>query len=111
MNTATQIQYNEIISQITTAGVSYNVIDVCETNGISIYLEINGMKCRFSDHSVTNTHRIFNEVHFDLPIKSFMGGKTVVSNVFSKQMDYNKMAIIYKQRLPKHSFPKGWAQL
>lgn len=111
MNTATQTQYNEIVSQLNATGVSHSLIAISESNGISIYLEINGLKCRFSDHSVTNTHRMFNEVHFDLPIKSFMGGKTVVANLFNRNLDYNTMATVYRQRLPKSTYPKGWSQL
>jgi hypothetical protein len=39
-----------------------------DTNGMSIYYDINGNKVRFSNHSVLSKNRIENEIHFSLPI-------------------------------------------
>lgn len=68
-----QSQKVEIEKQITNAGFSFDFKGMSEANGMSIYFEINGNKCRFSNHSVTNSDRVFNEKHFDLPFVKTIG--------------------------------------
>ena len=51
-------------------GFDYAFSSVSDTNGLSIYYSVmeNGseVKYRFSDHSVKNIQRVFNERHFDV---------------------------------------------
>lgn len=47
-------------------GVNHTGINLCVTNGISLYTTINGVKVRISDHSVTSYERIVNEAHVSL---------------------------------------------
>lgn len=52
---------------LTEKGLEFSYITTSETNfGTSIYYRVNDVKYRFSDHSVTNYDRIFNEEHFNL---------------------------------------------
>ena len=56
-------QVRQILAQL---GVSHGDINLCVTNGISLYTTINGVKVRISDHSVTSYERIVNEAHVSL---------------------------------------------
>lgn len=45
---------------------NYEYVGYSDTNGQSMYFDIDGVKVRFSDHSVINKDRMSNEVHFSL---------------------------------------------
>ena len=78
-------QSTEIEKQLTNKGVDFSFIGSSDTNGISIYYRIKGMKCRFSDHSVTNTSRVREECHFNLPFVNTIGfknGEAVTRKVY-----------------------------
>jgi hypothetical protein len=47
-------------------GFNYQYINYSDTNGQSMYFDVDGVKVRFSDHSVTNKDRITNELHFSI---------------------------------------------
>lgn len=47
-------------------GFNYYYVGYSDTNGQSMYFNVDGIKVRFSDHSVTNKDRMENEVHFDI---------------------------------------------
>lgn len=48
---------------------NYEYVGYSDTNGHSMYFKVDAIKVRFSDHSVTNSDRIQNEVHFHLNLK------------------------------------------
>lgn len=62
-----QEQRAEIERQMNEKGLNFDFSGMSDTNGLSIYYIVDGVKYRFSDHSVTNYDRIMNEKHFDLP--------------------------------------------
>lgn len=68
-----QAQRTEIEKQAKEAGIELSYVGCSDTNGMSIYFECDGVKYRFSDHSVKNIDRMNNEKHFDLPFKKTMG--------------------------------------
>ena len=73
MTTLSKKQLEKIKSVLNDLEISYIFSSFAETNfGTSFYFIINKNKCRFSDHSVTNFNRLFSEIHFDLPYKSFL---------------------------------------
>jgi len=47
-------------------GFNYEYLNYSDSNGLSMYFNVNGIKVRFSDHGYTNTNRIQNEVNFDI---------------------------------------------
>ena len=79
-NLIKNIQILEIEKQLTEKGIYFEFSAISETNGLSIYYTIDGEKCRFSDHSVTNIDRIRNEKHYKLPI----------NNVYSRLNGFKK---------------------
>lgn len=60
--TTNYMTYAENILQ--SLGYEYSFIALSTANGTSIYFEVEGIKVRFSDHSVTNQSRMSNECHF-----------------------------------------------
>jgi hypothetical protein len=83
MTQQTENNLNEIKRQMAENNIVGSFLSVSETNGISIYFEIDGVKCRFSDHSVTNGSRMQGEKHYGLPFVSklgFGGVKTTTHN-------------------------------
>jgi hypothetical protein len=113
LSTSVDSQLSEIKRQMDLCGLVYSFIATSTTNGTSIYFEVNGMKYRFSDHSVTNLDRVMNEVHFSLPIYHTMSGNSGVHDLFGSQYVSNKLALIYKQRLTNKQKNKmqGWFTL
>jgi hypothetical protein len=63
-------------------GISGDFSGYSESNGISVYHTTkDGIKVRVSDHSVTNTDRVFNELHLKFDSKQMgMGGKVSIKN-------------------------------
>ncbi len=48
-------------------GLKYKYIGFSETSfGKSMYFEVDGIKCRFSDHAVQNIDRVKNEIFFSV---------------------------------------------
>ena len=45
-------------------GFNAEYVGYSDTNGQSMYFDVDGIKVRFSDHSVSNLDRLRNEVHF-----------------------------------------------
>ena len=54
----------DLRSKLELAGIFCNLTTSVTDFGISIYFYVNDKKYRVSDHSVENTSRLFNEVHF-----------------------------------------------
>lgn len=46
------------------AGFEYTYSGQSDTNGISVYFDVDGVKVRFSDHSISNKDRMANEATF-----------------------------------------------
>ena len=44
--------------------IGFDFSGYSDTNGTSVYFLYEGKKVRVSDHSVTNTDRVNNEIHF-----------------------------------------------
>jgi N-acetylmuramoyl-L-alanine amidase len=79
----TRFQKNraEIERQLTANNIHADFSGYSDANGLSIYYLINGKKVRFSDHSVSNASRVFDEVHFDLPIVNYLGKGEVIKDL------------------------------
>ena len=82
-------QRTEIERQMTEKGLKFDFSGYSDTNGLSIYYLVDGVKYRFSNHSVTNYHRIMNEKHFDLPIVGMLGSsrevKYYLKDIFTRK--------------------------
>lgn len=65
-----ELNIRECLNQLLNKGINAKFIARSLANGSSIYFaDNNNIKYRFSDHSVTNVGRIFNEIHFKLPYR------------------------------------------
>ena len=76
-----QLNRTEIEKQLIANNVHADFSSYSDSFGLSIYYLINGKKVRFSDHSVSNVDRLFNEIHFDLPIINELKGGNVVTRI------------------------------
>ena len=75
-------------------------------SSVSLYFEINGLKCRFSNHGISNKVRLDTEICFDLPNASG-------SNLLVCDYSFELRAKIYKARLTnkqKRAY-SGWLQI
>ena len=78
----TQKQINiEIAEEIVRSnGIDASFSGYSDTNGISVYFVTADLKkIRVSDHSVTNTYRLFNEIHLSFPVKK-LEPKALIGN-------------------------------
>ena len=65
-----ELNIKECLNQLVNLGITASFVALSRANGCSIYFKDNNdVKYRFSDHSVSNVGRIFNEVHFKLPYR------------------------------------------
>lgn len=76
-----QQQRAEIEKQFIANGIHADFSGYSDAHGLSIYYNVDGKKVRFSTHSVTSVSRMFDEVHFDLPIVKELKGDDVVTRV------------------------------
>jgi hypothetical protein len=65
-----ELNINESINQLKFCGINARFVGHSFANGCSIYFkDESDNKYRFSDHTVTNISRCFNEFHFGLPYR------------------------------------------
>ena len=76
------------------AGIfDYQYVGYSSSNGVSVYFKnSNDLKIRVSDHTVTNIHRIYNELHlsFDKKLWGF-GGKITFKDCTEKNITMAKI--------------------
>lgn len=75
-------------------GVDYSFKGASDTNGISIYFDINGMKTRFSDHSISNIDRMQNESTFYFGSNKFSSEQSILKLLYDlgdKNVEYGKV--------------------
>lgn len=74
MKTDFRSQKEEIERQAKEAGLEIFYSGHSDSNGLSIYFkDINETKYRFSNHGISNSHRMETEKTFPLPFKKTMG--------------------------------------
>lgn len=59
-----------------------------DTNGLSVYFYVNGIKVRFSDHSITNRDRMSNEICFSFGGNEFSFTQTLLKLRFESNDEF-----------------------
>jgi len=80
MKTNYDSQRQEIERQAAESGVAISFSGYSDAHGLSIYFtDANGVKYRFSSHSVSSFYRMANEKHFPLPFVKTLGKGGVIT--------------------------------
>jgi hypothetical protein len=81
-------------------GLNYKYIGFSETSfGKSMYFEVDGIKCRFSDHTVQNADRIKNEIFFSInDINSEYNKFRNEQSLLSLRYELGDKSIVYGKR-------------
>jgi hypothetical protein len=77
-------------------GLEFSFVGMSDTNGLSVYFNLNGFKVRFSDHQITNMTRMQNEICFYFDANEFNLAQSILklmykigcANVVYGQIDY-----------------------
>lgn len=80
-------------------GLEYSFIGSSDTNGLSVYFDINGRKVRFSDHEISNKGRLENESTFYFGNNAEKLNQSILAlryDIGDKNVEYGKF-ITYKR--------------